>query len=789
MILKFNLSEEKSFFIEKLFDPLYYAHKTNQKTFDSSLISNFIDFGLDGNISPNYYFNIDVARAQLEKIPLSKLKYNSVLINWVDQFYVSQDICPTSNFNPIYYNTKYPDVNNSEFSPYVHFILHGIEENRHPTKDVEINREDNVNFDLYNLGDMIPEKYIAVLYSAKNITMMKAFFQPAFYRSQLLEERIILTVEESRDLFLHFINFGMLKGFRPFCAFNSLYYVDKVKDIEGCNDVNVINAFMHWIIKGVDLEIVPTPLFNSDYYLKHNRDLKAWKKWIFIHFLLHGLKEGRPASPYFNSKFYKERKIDKYVLSNVLLENYILNEENEQINPSAECNIFNSKSKFLLKESSRLESFALFCEDKVSRLDHGILNSIIERAYEIEPMVKRPNPFGFRQVQIPSLKHSLAALPGIVREILEELKFSSYENIILIPHCRMAGSAKIAGYISKAISQIRSDEKILVILTDLSVFEKPEWFSDKIEVLFLTEHNSGLTRVNQVLLLLDLIRGFSPVRIINLNSLLCWELVKAYGNPLSKIVDIYTYLFCWDLDAQGRRGGYPIQWFNSTFRFMKGIFVDSNFLKENLDYRYAFSKSHSNKITVLHTPEVDIGLDFSNNLEKRQKQDKKPRCFWFGRFDRQKKFDNLVLVANMLPEIEFSIWGKPVLGDTKFNSATYPDNMIFNGHFKDFETLPFHAYDFYFYTSEWDGLPNALIEVGMTAMPVVSTKNGGVTDLIGPETAFIIEDLDDIEATAKTIRSIYADPLLAGQKGRNLKELTNSLCNWERYNSTLDRVL
>jgi glycosyltransferase involved in cell wall biosynthesis len=768
-----------------MFDPIYYSKKRGIGGDSIDLEKDFLNNGIELNVSPNFYFDIELAAFQLNEVDESKLRFDSVLLNWTDQFYNDKQKCPSENFNIGYYNTKYKDVKESDLSAYSHFIIHGYEEGRFPSKDIENSKGENFNINIYDLCELIPDNKVSTLFSSANLNFIKNLFSEEFYRKQLLDSGIALSVLERKNIFSHFLNYGLTNGYRPSCIFNIEHYLNQVKILPEGADATKKNAFIHWVIKGKDLEIVPTVLFDKDYYLKHNNDLKKWKKWIFIHFVQFGLKEGRAASPYFNNKYYKLSL--KHKVSDILLENYMLNEEFENVAPSDECNLQNMEKTPPLKETSKLELFASYCEDKKAKLDSPLLSSLIEHAYGIEPMIKRPNPFGYRQIQIPPIKHALASLPSLITEIRNELERNQYDNIILIPHCRMAGSAKIAGYFSQAIELFSKNN--LLISTDLSDFERPEWFSTEIEILKLTEYIADLAPVKKQLLLLDLLRGLNPKNIINLNSNLCWGLIKEYGNPLSKHFNIYVYLFCWDLDSQGRMGGYPIQWFYRSFQFFKGIFVDSDFLKQNFKYRFNFPNSLLEKITVLHTPEIDLGLNFSKNIGFRKDKNKKKRCFWMGRFDRQKRFDIVIEVAKLLPEIEFSVWGKQVIVDPDLDLKNLPKNIILNGVFTDFETLPFYAYDFYFYTSEWDGLPNALIEVALIGMPVVSTTSGGVTDLLNEDTAFLVDSLDDMEAFVERITEVYDSPDLASLKAERLKEHTKEICNWDRFNSTINDVL
>lgn len=79
------------------------------------------------------------------------------------------------------------------------------------------------------------------------------------------------------------------------------------------------------------------------------------------------------------------------------------------------------------------------------------------------------------------------------------------------------------------------------------------------------------------------------------------------------------------------------------------------------------------------------------------------------------------------------------------------------------------AADVFFYTSNWEGFPNALLEAMASGLPVITTDFDGARELVtGPEVGTIVP-LDDAEAAAKAIETYLENPEQAETIGRNAR--------------------
>jgi len=796
-------------FLQKIIDQSYHLRNSKHltkisdySTLDSLLYKEESQFELNSNIYLPFF---DFSKINKSTKSKKNKKFNSLLVNWIESNYNS-DLIPTNHFDSDYYKDSYPDVIKSELSPYFHFILFGNNEQRVPSHNYsEFISSLNVDRKLINKSSdyfIFFNKNIVDAISQNDIlSYIKKFFRRNFYEKVALDNGFDLV---NKDVFSHFIDEGILLNLRPSYLFNQEYYLNKLRlhyEDTGSLDLTnfILYPFAHWCVIGRKERIVPTPLFDAEYYSESNKDLSNWSQWIFDHFLWHGEKERRIVSPLYNLKFIH----DRYILENgnkysswYALEFYFNFHLDTKVFPANNvvipANIENQKY-VNINEDSLLEQETINVWNKTKKLSNSYMTSLIEDIYELEPMILRPTKSLNRFFQFPPLKHELAHIPHLINEALNSLKFRKYDIIILIPHCRMAGSAKIAGYFSKIIEKISDDNQIkaLVISTDKEDFDRLDWFSDKIEILRISQLLSHYNDNFKINFLLDLVRGLNPDKIININSNLCWRLYRTYGNALSKLYKLYIYLFCWDLDIEGRRGGYPIQWLNFTINFLYHIYTDSLFLRDYINRKYLFDGFAKQKVTTLHTPYEPSEFKLNKILFKRhnKKLDSIKRCFWSGRFDRQKRFDVVIEIANKIPDLEILVYGKQVMNDYNLEEMDIPRNIKFCGVYKEFEEIPLMSCDFFLYTAEWDGLPTVLIEVAARSIPIVSCDVGGISDLLNESNAYIVKEFDSPGEYVNKIYNLYNDAALAAQKAEQLGEDVKELCDDKKFESAVIQTL
>jgi len=100
--------------------------------------------------------------------------------------------------------------------------------------------------------------------------------------------------------------------------------------------------------------------------------------------------------------------------------------------------------------------------------------------------------------------------------------------------------------------------------------------------------------------------------------------------------------------------------------------------------------------------------------------------------------------------------------------------------------LPFDDYSTYLYTSESDGMPNTLLEAAAVGLKIVGPRVGGSGDLLNEETAYIVDDLNNIDSFCQKIQEALHDS--SQLKAINAYNLVKSRHSFDNFLKTLENV-
>jgi len=808
---KLALEGEPAWFLATVFNASFYQANSAEdlESLDAeALFADFLSNGLDADISPSPAIDIDYIRKYMQRQGLlSEPEQSPVLKQWLK--YGLDTIPGHAWFDSQKYLEYYPDVAGTVSNAYAHFAIHGIYENRIPCEQIKAHIDivyssfSISTVDMELIFNSVPTGFSEQFLASETQQVLRNIFMPALYAAQIDADKNIA----DNTLYSHFLLFGADNHCRPTALFHDQYYQDSLasyearftdtdklqefsslsnKYIDKCKTIGTCSLFFHWFFKGMSLGVVPTPLFNTDHYIYAHSDIKDnWNGHPFMHFIESGVREqSRAMSILFDSNYYTQR-MQGLQYDNALLD-YTLRGQFQNAKPVAGILLHHFEAAEPL-QSSVLEEAAIYFAQKTDKLDTGVLCSMVKLATELEPQVVRP--YGIRGIRYAPVFHPEVDIMQNMREIQPKIPREQYDTIILMPHCRMAGSAKIAGQFAKAMAGMTNIESILVITTDLSVFDRPDWFPEHVDIFDLSQYLGDMDHQRKVRILLDISRGLCPQRIININSNLGWHLTTNYGKQISSWTELYIYLFCWDRDEKGNKGGYPIQWFLPTFDYCTGVFTDSMALRDELQDRYCVTDAQQNKIVALHTPAENTNADYNETLSHRDKANGVRRIFWSGRFDNQKRLDILFAIAKRMPDIEFWVWGKAVMNDGGIDIDQAPNNIMHMGVYNSIDDVPIASCDCFLYTAGWDGLPTVLIEVGSRAIPIVASDVGGVGDLINTDTGYPIADYANPDEYCLAISHILNHYPEALEKARQCREHALNLCDEKKYISTINSMI
>ncbi|MNC42635.1 UDP-D-galactose:(glucosyl)lipopolysaccharide-1,6-D-galactosyltransferase [compost metagenome] len=164
------------------------------------------------------------------------------------------------------------------------------------------------------------------------------------------------------------------------------------------------------------------------------------------------------------------------------------------------------------------------------------------------------------------------------------------------------------------------------------------------------------------------------------------------------------------------------------------------------------------------------------------------RILWAGRFDRQKRPDVLLAIAQALPTIPFDVHGVSELGDVHpaIRELQTLQNVKLHGAFTRFEDIVEPSHAAYLFTTSWEGLPTILLDAAALGLPIVAPAVGGIVDLI--DCPSLVQGSDNVAAYVEQLKQLIDSPLLRRRRREQQYAALAVGRHWSDFTRTLYEV-
>lgn len=420
-----------------------------------------------------------------------------------------------------------------------------------------------------------------------------------------------------------------------------------------------------------------------------------------------------------------------------------------------------------------------------ARLGEQAIQALIAEMREQEPAIGDTD--GIVEFLVPPHHDPMHAAHEAVRARLPTNRF---DTVVCVPWLRNGGADLVACCLASTLRRIRPTASILILRTDYAQFERPDWIEAGIDTCDISDILDTLAPAAAERLLYTVLLGLAPRQVINVNSRRCWRVFVRFGARLCSQVPLFAYLFCWDLSPHGTRAGYPSEFYPPAAPHLSGVMTDTVFLQREIQRIYRLPPQLLGRLRALPTPmmgEIAVPSVAEQGVLSRSRRDR-PMILWGARLDRQKRFDLLGDVARLMPEVDFQCWGVALL-DAPPDISDLPANLRMMGAFHWIADLPLAEADGWLYTSAWEGMPLALIELARLGVPVVASDAGGISELLDNSTGWLVPADAPAGAYVTALREIISRTDERVLRARALQARVAERHAPRRYDAILGAVL
>jgi len=165
------------------------------------------------------------------------------------------------------------------------------------------------------------------------------------------------------------------------------------------------------------------------------------------------------------------------------------------------------------------------------------------------------------------------------------------------------------------------------------------------------------------------------------------------------------------------------------------------------------------------------------------------KVLWASRFDSQKNPKIVAEIAAQLPDIEFLMYGRQVMGDDQIIWEDMPKNVIHGGEFFNIDELPIKDCFAFLYTSKFDGTPNILLEIGSRGLPIVTPNIGGIAGYLGDQWQLYVEHPEDIAGYVRHLKDLSENTKLGQSLAKQQRAILKKERSFDSFVAQIEALL
>ena len=344
-------------------------------------------------------------------------------------------------------------------------------------------------------------------------------------------------------------------------------------------------------------------------------------------------------------------------------------------------------------------------------------------------------------------------------------------DLLLTPHLTRGGADKAMVELCQALSE--HDRRVLVIGTNAG--DKNLW-RDRLNELpgatFLErDEYFPLDQIGDKdleIMLLRMIQNWPKLeRLTVMNSGVGYNLINEWYDEIKRHTQIIIHDWCYGINDCGLTFETTI--LSKVYRYIDCLITDGGGYKKQL---MEINGWDGQKIKPIALPIAPV--------EMKQDYTIKHHIMYAGRFSAQKRLDLILASHRELAErgIQLDIYGSPDQDDKLYDGKDMKlveqiNNAHYLGTFNGFRELPIDQVDMLILPTQFEGLPNIVLEALKANLFVIVGKCGSLPEVIEDgKNGFLVDDNGNAKAYLEAILKFYdrSDQLLSPDERKKFNQ-------------------
>lgn len=338
---------------------------------------------------------------------------------------------------------------------------------------------------------------------------------------------------------------------------------------------------------------------------------------------------------------------------------------------------------------------------------------------------------------------------------------TTFDDIYLLPWLIPGGGDKYFLQIIKSINKLDSSRNQLIITLEN---RRNTWITNLPDNCLLIDFyrlTQSLSLNDQNLLLMRFLIGISKTD-ANLHvksGIFSKQFLEKYGKTISKFLHIYKYTFCINQYKEDNRlikDSREIQSLREEIAFVEKFINDNNKIVQfSIEL---FGENFKDKFVPPIYAYVEDSLP-----SKRLTHTKSKKILWASRICKQKRVELLDLLAYKIksidPELVIEVYGSC----DDYLPFKQNSNIKYKGSYSNLKEINLSEYFTFLYTSYFDGVPNIILEMLASGVPVIAPVGDlfAIGEVITFKTGWPVQHVDDDNLMVENYITIIKEMLKA----------------------------